>query len=119
MGGRVRMIDVGGKPDSEREAVAKGTIRMQASTFKLLREGSLPKGDVLAAALAFDEDALDDIAVHHLRVADVKEQLDARGTDIIDDAGHVVDVVGQVEQRMAGELRSSGIWLLSVVPTTT
>jgi len=44
------MIDVGGKPDSQREAVAKGTIRMQASTFKLLREGALPKGDVLAAA---------------------------------------------------------------------
>jgi cyclic pyranopterin phosphate synthase len=50
MGGRVRMIDVGGKPDSQREAVAKGTIKMQASTFKLLREGALPKGDVLAAA---------------------------------------------------------------------
>ena len=50
MGGRVRMIDVGGKPDSEREAVAKGTIKMQAATFKLLREDALPKGDVLAAA---------------------------------------------------------------------
>jgi cyclic pyranopterin phosphate synthase len=50
MGGKVRMIDVGGKPDTEREAVAKGTIKMQASTFKLLREGALPKGDVLAAA---------------------------------------------------------------------
>lgn len=50
MGGRVRMIDVGGKPDSEREAVAKGTVRMQAATFKMLREGALPKGDVLAAA---------------------------------------------------------------------
>ena len=50
MSGRVLMIDVGGKPDSERVAVAKGTIRMQASTFKLLREGALPKGDVLAAA---------------------------------------------------------------------
>jgi len=30
--------------------VAKGTIKMQAATFKLLREGALPKGDVLAAA---------------------------------------------------------------------
>ncbi len=50
MGSRVRMIDVGGKPDTEREAVAKGTVKMQASTFKLLREGALPKGDVLAAA---------------------------------------------------------------------
>jgi cyclic pyranopterin phosphate synthase len=44
------MIDVGGKPDSEREAVAKGTVKMQAATFKMLREGALPKGDVLAAA---------------------------------------------------------------------
>lgn len=44
------MIDVGQKPDSEREAVAKGTIKMQPSTLKLLREGKLPKGDVLAAA---------------------------------------------------------------------
>ncbi len=50
MGGRVRMIDVGGKPDSERESVAKGLIKMQASTFRLLRDGGLPKGDVLAAA---------------------------------------------------------------------
>ena len=50
MSGRVRMIDVGGKPDSEREAVAKGTVKMQASTFKMLRDGALPKGDVLAAA---------------------------------------------------------------------
>jgi len=30
--------------------VAKGTVKMQAATFKLLREGALPKGDVLAAA---------------------------------------------------------------------
>lgn len=50
MGGRVRMIDVGGKPDTEREAVARGVVKMQAATFKMLREGALPKGDVLAAA---------------------------------------------------------------------
>ena len=50
MGGRVRMIDVGGKPDTEREAVARGVVRMQPATFKMLREGTLPKGDVLAAA---------------------------------------------------------------------
>ncbi len=50
MGGSVRMIDVGGKPDTDREAVARGVVRMQAATFKMLREGALPKGDVLAAA---------------------------------------------------------------------
>lgn len=47
---RVRMVDVGEKPDTERESVARGAIRMQPSTLKLLREGGLPKGDVLAAA---------------------------------------------------------------------
>lgn len=50
MGGRVRMIDVGGKPDTQREAVARGAVKMQAATFKMLRDGTLPKGDVLAAA---------------------------------------------------------------------
>ena len=46
----VRMVDIGEKPDTGREAVAKGAIRMQPSTLKLLREGGLPKGDVLATA---------------------------------------------------------------------
>lgn len=47
---RVRMVDVGEKPDTERESVARGIIKMQSSTLKLLREGSLAKGDALAAA---------------------------------------------------------------------
>jgi len=44
------MVDVGNKPDTERESVAKGIIKMQPSTLKLLREGSLAKGDALAAS---------------------------------------------------------------------
>ncbi|MBA7608731.1 Cyclic pyranopterin monophosphate synthase [subsurface metagenome] len=48
--GRPRMVDVTGKPDTNREAVAKGTARMQASTLDLLRKGKMAKGDVLAAA---------------------------------------------------------------------
>jgi cyclic pyranopterin phosphate synthase len=44
------MVDIGEKPDTEREAVAKGWIKMQPSTLKLLREGGLAKGDVLATA---------------------------------------------------------------------
>ncbi len=47
---RVHMVDIGEKPDTEREAVAKGWVKMQPSTLKLLREGGLPKGDVLATA---------------------------------------------------------------------
>jgi len=44
------MVDVTRKPDTHREAVAKGTVRMQASTFKLLKKGKMAKGDILAVA---------------------------------------------------------------------
>lgn len=47
---RVHMIDVGDKPDTERESTACGIIKMQPSTLNLLRDGGLPKGDVLATA---------------------------------------------------------------------
>ena len=48
--GRSRMVDVTKKPDTQREAVAKGTVRMQASTFSLLKKGEMAKGDVFGAA---------------------------------------------------------------------
>jgi cyclic pyranopterin phosphate synthase len=48
--GRPRMVDVTGKPDTVREAVAKGVVRMQASTFQLIKKGETAKGDVLAVA---------------------------------------------------------------------
>ena len=44
------MVDISDKDDTEREAIAKGWIKMQPSTLKLLREGGLPKGDVLSTA---------------------------------------------------------------------
>ena len=46
--GRVRMVDVGGKEESRRRAVARATVRMRAETARRLRE--LPKGDALATA---------------------------------------------------------------------
>jgi cyclic pyranopterin phosphate synthase len=48
--GRPRMVDISGKPDSEREAVAKGVVRMQPSTFQLIKRGGTTKGDVLPVA---------------------------------------------------------------------
>ncbi len=48
--GTARMVDVGDKPDSLREAVAAGTVYMQAETLRLIREGTMKKGDVLATA---------------------------------------------------------------------
>jgi cyclic pyranopterin phosphate synthase len=44
------MVDVGGKPETARAATATGRIRMSAEALEAVREGSGPKGDVLAAA---------------------------------------------------------------------
>jgi cyclic pyranopterin monophosphate synthase len=46
--GRVRMVDVGGKPPVRRRARAQGFVRMRSETAAALR--SLPKGDALATA---------------------------------------------------------------------
>lgn len=48
--GRARMVDVSDKPSTSRTAVAGGAILMQAATLDLIREGNVPKGDVLSVA---------------------------------------------------------------------
>jgi cyclic pyranopterin phosphate synthase len=48
--GRPRMVDVSGKADTVREAVARGLVRMQPATFDLIKRGETAKGDVLTAA---------------------------------------------------------------------
>ena len=48
--GRARMVDVGGKAETQRVAIALGRIRMNAATLAALRDGQVPKGDVLAVA---------------------------------------------------------------------
>lgn len=48
--GDARMVDVGGKTDTDRRAVARGKLLLGAATVALVRDGRTPKGDVLAAA---------------------------------------------------------------------
>ena len=48
--GQAHMVDVGAKAETEREAIAAGRVLMQPETLRLLREGNLPKGDVLGTA---------------------------------------------------------------------
>jgi cyclic pyranopterin phosphate synthase len=48
--GEAYMVDVGGKPSSERAAIAEGYIVMQPSTLALILEGGHKKGDVLGIA---------------------------------------------------------------------
>ena len=48
--GRARMVDVSGKPDTAREALAAGRVRMSPATRDLALSGGAKKGDVVAAA---------------------------------------------------------------------
>jgi len=48
--GQARMVDVGGKAETARAATATGRIRMSSEALTAVRDGSGPKGDVLAAA---------------------------------------------------------------------
>lgn len=44
------MVDVGGKPETQRLAIAKGEVVMKKTTLDLIRAGTLKKGDVLTVA---------------------------------------------------------------------
>lgn len=48
--GRARMVDVGGKPVSERMAVAEAVVHLSEVTRQMLFAGELPKGDAIAVA---------------------------------------------------------------------
>ncbi len=48
--GRPKMVDITEKPDTHRQAVARGLVRMQSATLELIKKGQTAKGDVLSAA---------------------------------------------------------------------
>ena len=48
--GHARMVDVGAKSATARVAIASGRIRMSPAALLAIRDGEVPKGDVLATA---------------------------------------------------------------------
>lgn len=48
--GHARMVDVGAKDVTEREATARATLRMDPETREVLLGGAVPKGDAIATA---------------------------------------------------------------------
>ena len=44
------MVDVSSKDNTDRLAIAKGTVRMKRETFNIMTEGKAKKGDVLSIA---------------------------------------------------------------------
>jgi len=49
-GGQVRMVDISAKPETVREAVARGVIYMKPGTFRMIEDKKISKGDVLGVA---------------------------------------------------------------------
>lgn len=47
---RVRMVDIGGKDELQREAVASGRIHLRKETLEAIQKGTVVKGNVLATA---------------------------------------------------------------------
>ena len=87
--GRVKMVDVGGKPVTAREAIARGSITMSAEALALIRTGGVKKGDPLQAArlagiMAAKQTAALIPLCHPLPIAGVDVDLTptARGYDI-------------------------------------
>jgi cyclic pyranopterin monophosphate synthase len=48
--GAARMVDVSAKPETRREAVATGRVRVSSAVVELLRGEGVPKGDALGVA---------------------------------------------------------------------
>ncbi|MGE3508198.1 MAG: cyclic pyranopterin monophosphate synthase MoaC [Vicinamibacterales bacterium] len=48
--GRITMVDVGQKPTTVREAIARGSIRMSKEAISQIRSGAIKKGDPLQTA---------------------------------------------------------------------
>jgi cyclic pyranopterin monophosphate synthase len=86
--GRARMVDVGEKAVSAREAVAEAWVRMQPSTLALLLSGNAPKGDVLAVARIAGIQAAKRTPeliplCHHVQLTGVKVELAPAGADAV------------------------------------
>src|SRR5712671_3868427 len=48
--GQAHMVDVGGKEETHRIAIAAGAIRMKPETLAIIQSGTAKKGDVLGIA---------------------------------------------------------------------
>ena len=94
--GRPRMVDISAKPDTRREAVAKGVVRMQASTLDRLKKGEMAKGDVLAVAqlagiMAAKQTPHIIPLCHPILIADVKVEFS------LDEASNTVEITTTVK----------------------
>ncbi len=88
--GKAKMVDVGNKPQQSRTAVARGFIRLQTDTIKLIKENDMKKGDVLTVAEVAGIQAAKQTSsliplCHQLQLTkvDVKTEVTDNGVEVI------------------------------------
>ena len=91
--GEARMVDVGGKEETERRAVAEARVRMAAETAAAVAAGDAPKGDVLATArfagIQAAKRAAELVPLAHplqLTHVDVRGRIDAEAGEVVIEA---------------------------------
>jgi len=87
--GKARMVDIGSKADTVREAVARGRVRMKPDTLEQVRTNQMKKGDVLAiarvAGIMAAKKTPDLIPLcHTILVDDVSLEFELSGDDCIE-----------------------------------
>ena len=93
--GQVRMVDVGNKSISSRSAVAKAFVRMKSEIIRMILNGDIPKGDVLACArlagiMAAKQTSSLIPLCHPIELNQVKIDLDC------DESRHGIEVIATV-----------------------
>ncbi|XP_026982956.1 molybdenum cofactor biosynthesis protein 1 isoform X2 [Sagmatias obliquidens] len=83
--GQAAMVDVGGKPDTERVAVASAVVLLGPVAYKLVQENQLKKGDALVVAQLAGVQAAKLTSqliplCHHVALSHVQVQLELDGT---------------------------------------
>ena len=87
--GEARMIDIGKKEDTAREAVARGRVLMKPATLEQIKTAGLKKGDVLAVArvagIMAAKKTPDLIPLcHPIQIDNISIDFDLSGNDRID-----------------------------------
>ncbi len=116
------MVDVSRKPDSAREATAKGRVRMLAATLAAISAGAAAKGDVLSAAriagiMAAKRTAELIPLCHPLAIASVEVALDVNETELCVDITATVRTTGPtgVEMEALTAVSVAGLTIYDMV----
>jgi len=116
--GHAHMVNVSGKSDTQRVAIARGEVRLTPDTLNLILSGDVPKGDVFATArlagiMAAKKTSELIPLCHPLAITHVSVDLDGR----IEDEG-IVEITARVETTGKTGVEMEALTAVSVAALT-